>query len=83
MLPIFHSVIGKSPSTGEPHVIKAEYATQRREGDLPALAIPNALWRTDLFLNAVAEHDVCGDLSGLQLQELIEVIFQELYVRAR
>ena len=47
-------VIGIPPDgKARRHVIAAEYATTVREGDLPALAVPDALWGDDAFIDAL------------------------------
>jgi hypothetical protein len=53
-LPVVACVIGIAPTQkAKRHVIAAEYATEVRDGDLPALAVSLALFEDEGFIDAI------------------------------
>jgi len=79
--PVVRCVIGIPPDgKARRHVIAAEYATTAREGDRPALAVPDALWGDADFMAAVWQRLNYSD-PGVVIQT-IDAIHAELHSRA-
>jgi hypothetical protein len=85
--PVVRCVIGIPPDgKARRHVITAEYATTVREGDLPALAVPDALWNNEEFRDAVdarcAEVVAMADSFNGIFDSVVDAIHAELRARA-
>jgi hypothetical protein len=83
--PVVRCVIGIPPDgKARRHVIAAEYATTVREGDLPALAVPDALWgQLDFIESARIRYGLQHGWPNLnQCAALLAAVHAELHSRA-